>query len=108
MPRPVLLFSGQWTDVPIEELAPKLAEWGYQGVELACWGDHFEVQRALAEDDYCSQKLDLLARHDLQLLALRNPRAGQAVCDTVERSHQRTLPDYVWGDGAAAGVSERA
>ena len=29
------------------------ADFGYDGIELACWGDHFEVDRALAEDDYC-------------------------------------------------------
>ena len=46
MSRPVILFTGQWTDLPLEELAQKAAEWGYQGLELACWGDHFEVQRA--------------------------------------------------------------
>ena len=53
MARPVILFSGQWTDLPLEELVPQVAEWGYQGLDLCCWGDHFEVQRALSEDDYC-------------------------------------------------------
>lgn len=108
MSRPIALFTGQWTDLTLADLASRLQEWGYQGVELACWGDHFEVQRALAEDEYCSAKLDLLARHDLQLLVLSNHRVGQAVCDTVERRHQHILPDYVWGDGDPAGVSERA
>src|SRR5207253_2590266 len=65
MPRPVLLFSGQWADVALAELAQQAAEWGYQGLELCCWGDHFEVQRALSESDYCQEKLDLLSRHDL-------------------------------------------
>jgi sugar phosphate isomerase/epimerase len=108
VPRPVLLFTGQWTDLSLDDLAPRLQEWGYQGVELACWGEHFEVQRALSEDDYCQAKLDLLARHDLQLLVLSNHRVGQAVCDRVEPRHQRILPDYVWGDGDPPGVSERA
>ena len=49
MARPILLFTGQWTDLSLEELAPQVAEWGYQGVDLCCWGDHFEVQRALAK-----------------------------------------------------------
>src|SRR6266516_2392950 len=74
MSRPVLLFSGQWTHLPLEELAQKLNDWGYQGLELCCWGDHFEVQRALSEDEYCQKKLDLLARHDLQLAVLANHR----------------------------------
>ena len=69
MARPVILFSGQWADLPLEELAQKVGEWGYQGLELCCWGDHFEVQRALSEDDYCQQKLDLLG-------PLRSDRPG--------------------------------
>jgi sugar phosphate isomerase/epimerase len=108
MPRPVILFSGQWTDLPLEELAQKLSEWGYQGLELCCWGDHFEVQRAISEDDYCQEKLDLLARYDLQLAVLGNHRVGQAVCDKIEPRHQNILPDYVWDDGDPAGVNQRA
>ena len=108
MPRPVVLFSGQWTDLPLEELAQKLNEWGYQGIDLCCWGDHFDVQRAAVEDDYCQEKLDLLARFDLQLAVLSNHRVGQAVCDRVEPRHQRILPEHVWGDGDPAGVSLRA
>src|SRR5438128_2372939 len=108
MPRPILLFSGQWTHCPLEELAQKLGEWGYQGVELCCQGDHFEVQRALSEDEYCQAKLDLLARHDLQVLVLCNHRVGQAVCDRIEPRHKKILPDYVWADGDPEGVQERA
>jgi sugar phosphate isomerase/epimerase len=108
MPRPIILFTGQWTDLPLEELVPKASEWGYQGLDLACWGDHFEVQRALSEADYCPQKLDLLSRHDLTIAALSNHRVGQAVCDRIEPRHKRILPDYVWGDGAYASVQQRA
>jgi sugar phosphate isomerase/epimerase len=39
---------------------------------------------------------------------LSNHRVGQAVCDRVEPRHKRILPDYVWGDGAADGVQQRA
>ncbi|HWY86461.1 MAG TPA: sugar phosphate isomerase/epimerase [Gemmataceae bacterium] len=108
MARPVILFSGQWADLPLEELAQKANEWGYQGFELCCWGDHFEVQRALAEADYCRKKLDLLGRHDLQLSVLASHRVGQAVCDRMEPRHKRILPEYVWGDGEPRGVQERA
>ena len=108
MPRPVLLFSGQWTDLPLDELVQKLSDWGYQGLELCCWGDHFEVQRALSEDEYCQEKLDLLSRHDLQVLVLSCNRVSQAVCDRIEPRHKKILPDYVWGDGDPDGVQERA
>ena len=43
--RPVTLFTGQWADLPIEELAGKCGTWGFDGLELACWGDHFDVAR---------------------------------------------------------------
>src|SRR5437764_8473646 len=102
MPRPIILFSGPWTDLPLEEVAQKANEWGYQGLELASWGDHFDVQRALSEEDYCSKKLELLAHHDLTAAVLANHRVGQAVCDRIEPRHKVILPDYVWGDGAAA------
>src|SRR5437764_11437481 len=108
MPRSVILFSGPFADLPQEKLAPQAGEWGYQGLELCCWGDHFEVQRALSEPDYCQQKQELLARYDLQPLVVSNHRVGQAVCDPTDRRHQALLPDYVWGDGDPKGVQQRA
>jgi sugar phosphate isomerase/epimerase len=109
MPRPVILFTGQWADMPLEELAQKASEWGYQGVDLCCWGDHFEVQRALSEPDYCQNKIDLLARHDLTVSVVSSHRIGQAVCDDpIDVRHKKMLPEYVWGDGDPDGVRQRA
>jgi sugar phosphate isomerase/epimerase len=108
MTRPVILFSQQWTDLPLEEVVQKAAEWGYQGLELACWGDHFEVQRALSEEGYGARKLEFLAASDLGLPVLSCHRVGQAVCDLIDARHQQLLPDYVWGDGQPAGVRQRA
>jgi sugar phosphate isomerase/epimerase len=108
MARPVILFSGQWADLSLEELAQKTSEWGYQGLELCCWGDHFEVQRALSEADYCQKKLDLLGRHDLSVHVVSNHRVGQAVGDPIDGRHQGLVPEYVWGDGNPAEVSPRA
>lgn len=108
MTRPVILHSGSWTDLALEELAPKAADWGYQGLELACWGDHFEVQRAAGEAEYCQQKLELLTRLELTVAVLNQRRVGQAVADPIDRRHQALLPDYVWGDGKPLGVQQRA
>lgn len=108
MARPVILYTGQWTDLPLEELAQKAADWGYQGLELVCWGDHFEVQRALSEPDYCQAKIDLLAQHELGVLVLSNHRVGTAVCDVIDERHRSLVPDYVWGDGDPDGVRQRA
>lgn len=108
MPRQVLLYTGQWADLPLEDLAARAAEWGYQGLELACWGDHFEVQRALSEGDYCPRKLDMLGRLDLVAPVLSSHKVGQAVCDVIDSRHQALLPDYVWGDGDPEEVPVRA
>jgi sugar phosphate isomerase/epimerase len=81
MPRPVTLFTGQWADLPLADLAEKAKAWGYDGLELACWGDHFEVQKALKEADYCKKKRALLKRHGLEVYAISNHLAGQLVCD---------------------------
>ena len=108
MPRPVCLFTGQWADLPLETLLPKVKAMGFDGVELACWGDHFDVQRALREDDYCKGRWELLAQHDLGCYALSAHLVGQAVCDRIDERHQSILPEHIWGDGDPAGVRERA
>jgi sugar phosphate isomerase/epimerase len=108
MPRPVLLFSGCWADLPLEELASQAAEWGYQGLELCCWGDHLEVQRALSDEDYAPAKLELFNRLELAVPVVSNHRVGAAVCDPIDARHRDLLPDYVWGDGNSLGVQQRA
>ena len=107
MPRPVLLFSGPFADLPLDALAAKAGEWGYAGLELCCWGDHLEVQHALGDADYCSGRLSLLANHDLQAPVIANHRVGQAVCDRVDERHKPLVPDYVWGDGDPEGIRAR-
>jgi sugar phosphate isomerase/epimerase len=108
MPRTLALFSGPWTDVPLNELAQQANEWGYQALDLACWGEHFAVQRALAEPDYCRHILDTLEKNELRLIALSNHHLGQAVADHLIDWHREALPDYVWGDGDYAAVAARA
>ena len=81
MSRPVTLFTGQWADLPLKVLAEKAASWGYDGLELACWGDHMDVFRAAKDRRYCRRKKAILAEHNLQLFAISNHLAGQLVCD---------------------------
>ncbi len=108
MPRPVTLFTGQWADLPLETLAKKASEWGYDGLELACWGDHFEVDRALAEDGYCQGRHELLAKYDLQVLAISNHLVGQAVCDPIDERHQSILPPRLCADPHPERLRQRA
>ena len=108
MSRPVTLFTGQWADLPLDTMARKAREFGYDGLELACWGDHFEVDKALAEKDYCKGRRDILEKQDLQLFAISNHLVGQAVCDIIDARHKAILPPHVWGDGNPEGVNKRA
>jgi sugar phosphate isomerase/epimerase len=108
MPRPVTLFTGQWADLPLEELADRCSQWGFDGLELACWGDHFEVDRALAEPGYVRSRHELLDRHGLKCWTIGNHLVGQAVCDPIDERHRQILPAEVWGDGDPEGVRGRA
>lgn len=108
MPRPITLFTGQWADLPLAELAPLAQSMGYDGLELACWGDHFNVQEALASAQYVQQRRALLEQHGLQCHAIGAHLVGQAVCDPIDERHRAILPPHVWGDGAPEGVRQRA
>lgn len=108
MPRPVTLFTGQWADLTLDVMAEKAASFGYDGLELACWGDHFEVGQAIENDSYCGGRWEILKQHDLTCWAISNHLVGQAVCDQIDQRHKAILPEHVWGDGAPEGVRERA
>ena len=108
MTRPICLFTGQWADMPVAELAENTASWGYAGLELACWGDHFDVPLALANPGYVARHHTLLERHGLTCHAIANHLVGQAVCDQIDERHRGILPDEVWGDGDPEGVRTRA
>jgi sugar phosphate isomerase/epimerase len=108
MRRPITLFTGQWADLALADLAEKAAGWGFDGLELACWGDHFEVDRALDDPEYLRRKRELLDRYGLTCHAVSTHLVGQAVCDPLDERHQHSIPAEVWGDGDPEGVSKRA
>src|SRR5512134_335651 len=108
MPRSVTLFTGQWADLALEDLATSVAEWGYDGLELACWGDHFDVAAALADPTYCRAKSELLESKGLICEAISCHLVGQAVCDPIDERHRAIVPPEIWGDGEPEGVRRRA
>jgi sugar phosphate isomerase/epimerase len=108
MARPITLFTGQWADLTLDDLAGKAASFGFEGLELACWGDHFEVDRAVAEPDYAAGRRELLERHGLGCWSIGNHLVGQAVCDPIDARHKGVLAPEVWGDGDPEGVRTRA
>lgn len=106
---PVTLFTGQWADMPFEELARKASEWGYDGLEIAASGDHLDLRRADEDDAYLRSRLEILDRHGLKVWAISHHLGGQAVCDDpIDFRHRAILRDDVWGDGDEEGVRRRA
>jgi len=81
MARPVTLFTGQFADLPLAELAPKPKKWGYDGLELACWGDHFDPAKGATDPAYCEGQKKILADNGLSVYAISHHLAGQLVCD---------------------------
>ena len=108
MPHPVTLFTGQWADLPLDALAERAGRWGFDGLELACWGDHFDVAEALRDPGYAAGRRRLLEQHGLGVWAIGNHLVGQAVCDPIDARHQAVVPPEVWGDGDPEGVRARA
>ncbi|HET9599297.1 MAG TPA: sugar phosphate isomerase/epimerase [Anaeromyxobacteraceae bacterium] len=81
MARMVTLFTGQWADLGFEDLCRKARAFGFDGLEIACWGDHMDVRQAAADPDYVRRKKAVLAEHRLAVHTLGGHLAGQCVGD---------------------------
>jgi len=93
MARKVTIFTGQWADMPIAEVAPLMKELGYDGLELASWGDHFNIEIAAESKDYCDDKHAFLAEHGLESFAISNHLMGQLTTDRLDERHNAFVPD---------------
>ena len=95
MTRPIILHSGSWADVPLDELAGLSAEWGYQGFELCSWGKHFDVWQSQADDSKLQESLDLLSRFEMSIPVLSMHRISHALCDLADSVLQRIIPEEI-------------
>ena len=108
MARPVTLFTGQWADLKLEEICEKAKAFGYDGVELACWGDHVDVARAAEDKAYAKSRKEIPAKFGLKVYAISAHLVGQAVCDLIDERHKSILPERVWGSGKPEEVRKLA
>jgi len=97
MARPVTLFTGQWADLALEELTKKASDWGYDGLELACWGDHFDPNTGARHKGYCEEKLSQLDKQGLKCWAISHHLAGQLVLDNLDARHDAFAPAKLKG-----------
>ena len=108
MARPITLFTAQWADLTVEKCCQKAKSFGYDGVEFACWGEHFEVDKAMEDDHYVQGRWDILHKHGLKCFAISTHLVGQCVGDAIiDDRHKSILPSRLWGDGDPEGVRQR-
>ena len=101
MARKVTLFTGQWADLPLRQLVGLAKGFGYDGLELACWGDHLDLDQAAKSKSYCEDQLAVLADGGLGCWAISNHLSGQLVCDNIDARHYAFAPKALKGDPVA-------
>ncbi len=97
MARPITLFTGQWADLPFEEVCQKASSWGYEGLEIACWGDHMDARRAAHEPGYVAEKKRILKKYNLGCWALGAHLTGQCVGDLYDKRLDAFAPPKLAG-----------
>ena len=81
MGRPVTLVTCQWADLEFETLCKTAKEMGYDGLELACWGNTLDAKRAATDPEYVSYIQTTLKKYGLICKALATHIIGQCVGD---------------------------
>ena len=97
MARKVTIFTGQWADLPFEKVCEKMAEIGYDGLEIATWGDHLDIEKAAKSKAYCEDRKATLAKNNLGCWAIGTHLTGQLVCDVYDKRHDAFAPAAVRG-----------
>lgn len=108
MKKPITLCTSQWVDIPLSDFVGKASDWGLDGLELSCGGDHFNVADALNDDSYLDAQRSLLSSKNLGCWAIANHLVGQCVCDPIDERHKAILTPEIWGDGNPESVRQRA
>jgi len=93
--RPVTLFTGQWADLPFDEMCKKASEMGYDGLELATWGNHVNAKRAAVDMEYVKSLKDSLEKYNLNAWAISAHLSGQLVGDVLDSRHNGFAPSSV-------------
>ncbi len=82
--RPVTLCTCQWADLSFDELCALASKMGYDGLEIACWGNNLDLDRAFVDDAYVQNILDTLRKHNLICRAIATHIIGQCVGDAPD------------------------
>ena len=98
MARPVTLFSGQWADMPFENFCEKVKAFGYDGIEIACWGDHLDLKKAATDPKYVEDRKTLLKNLNLKVFAIGTHLISHCVsCDIADPRLSSIVPSSAAG-----------
>ncbi len=95
--RPVTIFTGQWADLPFTEVCGKMAAFGYDGLEIACWGDHLDVGKCATDPAYARERRAILDQHGLRCWAIGSHLIGQCVCSLYDSRYDGFMPSSMKG-----------
>ena len=84
MNRPITLATGQWGDLPLEELCELTGSLGFDGLEIAVSESVLSIEKAASSKEYCEERLEILHSHGLKMWAICAALAGQCVGDLYD------------------------
>lgn len=93
--RPVTMISNQWLDLPLDVLCGKLADWGYDGIELS--EGHFDPARAAADETYAKSVIGGIQKYGLCCRAVSGHLSGQCVGDLYDPRLDAFAPERLRG-----------
>ncbi len=93
MKRPVTIFTGQWADLGMEEMCETAEKMGYEGLEIATWGQ-LDVRKADSDPSYIEQMQDTMRRHNLGCWAIGAHLTGQCVIDGLPSAYDSRLDGF--------------
>ena len=95
--RPVTLCTAQWADLPFEELCATASKMGYEGLEIALWGNSFDLEKAYVDDDYIAFIISTLKKHNLGCYSVASHIYGQCVGDAPDPRLDNFAPPSLAG-----------
>ena len=100
MKRPITICSGQFGDLPLEELCRVMHDLGYEGLELATQA-HIDVNKIVNDPEYLENFKATLAKYDMKIGAISAHLMGQCVGDNWDPRLDNFAPAEVKGNPEA-------
>lgn len=97
MGRPVTLFTGQWADMDFEEISKMAGDMGYDGLEVASWGGHLDLEKAAKDPEYVENRNRILKDNGLDVWAIGTHIIGQCIGARYDSRLDNFAPDELSG-----------